>query len=164
MTDFGHTAGIYGNRTRVNSGQRRSPPVSCKSLQSLGFRAKSLERATRIELAFSTWELDTIHPMLAVNQQMVTSSCVNSKHHSPRGLRRLQYLDGPQVPGGRTTRRIDCNWRSPRVSRPLLQQPGLQRKVVLVVIALLTTVAIAEGDALCNANYNGHCKDQQCQE
>ena len=57
----GHTAGVYGHVTRGSGGQRWSPQVNEKPLQSLSFRRKSLERATRIELAFSAWEAEIDH-------------------------------------------------------------------------------------------------------
>jgi len=56
----GHTAGIYGHVTRDNGGNWWSLLVTGKPLQSLGSGPKSLERATRIELAFSAWEADVL--------------------------------------------------------------------------------------------------------
>ena len=56
----GHTTGIYGHVTRGNYGHSRSPLVTFKPLQSKGLTPKSLERATRIELAFSAWEADVL--------------------------------------------------------------------------------------------------------
>ncbi len=49
-----------GHIWACNTGQLWSLLVTLEALQSKGFRPKFLERATRIELAFSAWEADVL--------------------------------------------------------------------------------------------------------
>ena len=59
-SNLGHTTGICGHVTQGNRGPSWSLKVTFEPLQSLGFSPNTLERATRIELAFSAWEADVL--------------------------------------------------------------------------------------------------------
>ena len=59
-----------------------------KPLQSMGFGRKSLERATRIELAFSAWEADVLPLNYARNGSIVSSS----RNNAPRIRRVADYV------------------------------------------------------------------------
>ena len=52
--------GTFGHLTEDNGGYSWSLLVTRKSLQIRHFQRKALERATRIELAFSAWEADVL--------------------------------------------------------------------------------------------------------
>ena len=52
--------GTYGHLAMDNGGYSWSLMATRKSLQILEFQRNSLERATRIELAFSAWEADVL--------------------------------------------------------------------------------------------------------
>ncbi len=52
--------GTFGHLTEDNGGYSWSLMVTRKSLKILDFQGNSLERATRIELAFSAWEADVL--------------------------------------------------------------------------------------------------------
>ena len=52
--------GTFGHLTVDNGGHLWSLMVIRKSLQLLDFQRNTLERATRIELAFSAWEADVL--------------------------------------------------------------------------------------------------------
>jgi len=49
-----------GRFTKDNRGQHWTTAVTRNCFKTLGFRRKALERATRIELAFSAWEAELV--------------------------------------------------------------------------------------------------------